>query len=87
MKGLRQEGGIELMNAKRFIIILGVGAILLLTASIGLASANPSQDAINIEDIQFPAILVITSDLDSFTSLANTHNPASAIESMPSQAP
>jgi hypothetical protein len=87
MKGLRQKGGIELMNATRYIIILVVGVILLLTASIALASANPSQDAINIQDIQFPAILVITSDLDSFTSLPNTHDPASVIESMPSQTP
>jgi len=75
------------MKATRFIIILGVGMILLLTASIGLASANPSQDAINVQDIQFPAVLVITSDLDSFTSLPNTHDPASVIESIPSQAP
>lgn len=75
------------MKATRFAIILGVGIILLVTASIGLASAVPSQDAINVQDIQFPALLVITGDLDSFTSLTNTHNPMSTIESIPSQAP
>lgn len=75
------------MKASRFIVILIVGVILLLTASIGLANANPSHDAINVQDIQYPALLVITSDLQSFTSLSNMHNPATTIESVPSQAP
>lgn len=65
------------MKAIRYAIILGAGLILFVTAGVGLASAISPQTAINAHDIEYPALLVSASILDSSTTHSVPEIPAS----------